>query len=81
MATTCASGRVGTHGNHESSLTGPGCVTVGAMEFVSSWCEVRWRIVRDVEAGFVELADDDLRVRAEALLGDNNDQAARGNTA
>ncbi|MFC6986080.1 hypothetical protein [Streptomyces cirratus] len=51
------------------------------MEFVSSWCEVRWRIVRDVEAGFVELADDDLRVRAEALLGDNNDQAARGNTA
>ncbi|MFD2123257.1 hypothetical protein ACFSNO_33785 [Streptomyces cirratus] len=48
------------------------------MEFVSSWCEVRWRIVRDVEAGFVELADDDLRVRAEALLGDNNDQAAGG---
>lgn len=70
-----------TRGNHESSLTERGDVTVGVKEFVSAWCEVLWRIVRDVEAGSVELADGGLLVRVKALLGDNNDQAARGNTA
>ncbi|MEV6688879.1 hypothetical protein AB0N28_26645 [Streptomyces sp. NPDC051130] len=71
----------GTLGSHESSLAERGDVTVAAGEFVSEWCEVLRRIVHDVEAGSVELADDGLLVRAKALLGDNNDQAAGGNTA
>ncbi|MEU2827832.1 hypothetical protein ABZ667_04060 [Streptomyces lavendulae] len=58
-----------TLGNHESSLTERGDVTVGAKEFVGAWCKVLRRIVTDVEAGSVELADDGFLVRAKALLG------------
>ncbi|GLV99373.1 hypothetical protein ABTX82_07430 [Streptomyces lavendulae] len=40
-----------------------------AKEFVGAWCKVLRRIVTDVEAGSVELADDGFLVRAKALLG------------
>ncbi|NXY96851.1 hypothetical protein HYE82_21180 [Streptomyces sp. BR123] len=56
-------------GNHESLLTERGDVTVGAEEFVGEWSKVLWRIVTDVATGSVELPDDDLLVRAKALLG------------
>ncbi|MFJ9643137.1 hypothetical protein ACWEPM_03820 [Streptomyces sp. NPDC004244] len=58
-----------TLGNHESLLTERGDVAVAAEEFVREWAKVLWRIVTDVETGSVELADDDLLVRAKALLG------------
>ncbi|MEU5808735.1 hypothetical protein [Streptomyces sp. NPDC047718] len=58
-----------TLGNHESLLTERGDVAVAAEEFVREWSKVLWRIVTDVETGSVELADDDLLVRAKALLG------------
>ncbi|MFE9636058.1 hypothetical protein [Streptomyces sp. NPDC006463] len=64
-----------TLGNHESSLTERGDVTVGAMEFVSEWCKILRRIVTDAEAGSVELADDDLLVRAKTLLGTTTTEA------
>lgn len=57
-----------TLGNHESSLTERGDVTVGAQEFVGEWSRILRRVVTDAEAGSVELADDDLLVRAKALL-------------
>ncbi|MFF4159445.1 hypothetical protein [Streptomyces sp. NPDC001678] len=59
-----------TLGNYESLLTERGDATVTTATFVDEWSKVLRRIVTDIEAESVELEDDDVFVRAKALLGD-----------
>ncbi|MEV7543058.1 hypothetical protein [Streptomyces sp. NPDC089915] len=57
-----------TLGNYESLLAERGDAVVGRLEFVGEWSKVLRRIVADIEAQSVELEDDDVFVRAKALL-------------
>ncbi|MEV5141415.1 hypothetical protein AB0K71_21125 [Streptomyces syringium] len=57
-----------TLGNYESLLTERGDVVVCTQTFVGEWAKVLKRIVSDIEAEAVELEDDDIFLRAKALL-------------
>ncbi|MFI6944729.1 hypothetical protein [Streptomyces sp. NPDC050422] len=59
-----------TLGNYESLLTERGDSVVRTPAFVSEWAKVLRRMVTDIEAGPVELEDDDIFVRAKVLLTD-----------
>ncbi|MFE5809461.1 hypothetical protein OG444_08175 [Streptomyces sp. NBC_01232] len=55
-------------GSYESLLAERGDVVVPVGEFIGEWVKVLRRIVTDINAEHVELEDDDLFRRAEALL-------------
>ncbi|MEU9101801.1 hypothetical protein [Streptomyces sp. NPDC048361] len=57
-----------TLGNYESLLAERGDSMVPLRVFVSEWAKVLQRIVTDIEAEAVELEDDDIFLRAKALL-------------
>ncbi|WP_326592235.1 hypothetical protein [Streptomyces sp. NBC_01294] len=57
-----------TLGNYETLLAERGDVVVPVKEFVSEWAKVLRRIVTDIEAESVQLDDDDIFLRAKALL-------------
>jgi hypothetical protein len=57
-----------TLGNYESLLAERGDAVVRTQVFVSEWAKILQRIVTDIEAESVELDDDDIFVRAKALL-------------
>lgn len=57
-----------TLGNHEALLAERGDAVVGTCLFVSEWAKVLRRIVTDIEAKSVELDDEDLFLRAKALI-------------
>ncbi|GGU52894.1 hypothetical protein [Streptomyces violascens] len=57
-----------TLGNYESLLAERGDSVVPTHVFVSEWAKVLQRIVTDIESASVELEDDDIFLRAKALL-------------
>ncbi|KJY32544.1 hypothetical protein VR44_15800 [Streptomyces katrae] len=57
-----------TLGNHESLLAERGDPVVPAQVFSREWAKLLRRIVTDIEAEAVELQDDDIFLRAKALL-------------
>uniref|UniRef100_A0AAU2V6X6 Uncharacterized protein n=1 Tax=Streptomyces sp. NBC_00003 TaxID=2903608 RepID=A0AAU2V6X6_9ACTN len=57
-----------TLGNYESLLAERGDSVVSTQVFVSEWAKVLRRIVTDIEAASVELDDDDIFLRAKALV-------------
>ncbi|MEU3722805.1 hypothetical protein [Streptomyces sp. NPDC031705] len=57
-----------TLGNYESLLAERGDSVIPVEEFVGEWGKVLRRIVADIESQSVELEDDDIFVRAKALL-------------
>ncbi|WP_206309975.1 hypothetical protein [Streptomyces sp. A0592] len=57
-----------TLGNYESLLAARGDASVSVEEFIGQWAKVLRRIVTDIDAERVELEDDDLLLRAKALL-------------
>ncbi|MEW2585756.1 hypothetical protein [Streptomyces virginiae] len=57
-----------TLGNYESLLAERGDAVVHAQVFASEWAKVLRRIVTDIDAESVQLDDDDIFLRAKALI-------------
>ena len=60
-------------GGYEFLLNERGTLTVARAEFVAEWLKVIRRVVTDITAKSVRMEDDDLFVRAKALLAGTDD--------